>query len=175
MMLPSPVMLSVAVAAVSEPSRSRRKSTWCRMKPVWASSTITKLSMIAQNAVVRVAWRSVQTRVCTLAESDSLPIRGGRKLSPSCGRPIWRGSQTSTQAMIGRPTSRISAPIAGVATSRPQRSIRKPLMGESATPPSETPVEAVAIAQARRCRNQRAMIALTATPDDIPLPAASSA
>ena len=62
--------------------------------------------------------------------------------------------------------------MAGVAASRPKRSIRTPLTGERTTPPSETPVEETAMAQARRWTNQRARVALTATPALMPEPIA---
>ena len=73
---------------------------------------------------------------------------------------------------IGSPISRIKPAIAGVATSRPNCSIRTPLTGERTTPPNETPVEEMAIAQARRWTNQRARVALTATPALMPEPSA---
>ena len=75
--------------------------------------------------------------------------------------------------MIGTPTARIRIPITGVAMPRPCSSIRKVLSGDKTAPPSETPVDEMAIAQARRCTNHRARVALTATPALMPEPIAS--
>ena len=173
-MLPIAVTLSVTVAAESEPSRCSRKAVWCRMKPVCASSTTTKVISTAQKGTVRSAWAMLQRRVCTSALSESLRCCPAAASRPSCGRPISRGSQTSTQATIGSPTIRISAPMIGVASCSPPESISSPLSGESTAPPSETPVEAIAMARARRITNQRASVALTATPAASPEPTASA-
>jgi hypothetical protein len=47
-------------------------------------------------------------------------------------------------------------------------------IGTSATPPTEMPVAEMLIALARRAMNQRLMMALTATFEDIPNPIANT-
>ncbi len=174
-MLPIAPMLSASEADVREPVRSSRNAiSWMR-KPVCASRTSTKAIASAQKESVRIAWGSVQRRVCTAslrAAEGGGPAAG---TAPSGGRRIWLGSQTSTRKTMGRPTTSVKTAITGVASSSPPEPISQATSGGRMTPAEETPVAEMLMARARRRMNQRAMITFVETPPAMPKAAASAA